>query len=464
MPFPLESKMRKLNIFIIVSIVVMTMLIGSVSAMTPHQEENYNKIDFFFSKLKYAFNKGIFLFTSWGQSNSCSINPDDEVWTYGTERIDCTDFCSYDKCAIDSWIEPICLGGTCSQPSSATQNNYVGEENGDGAYFSGDISNAWYFSEVYCCPSDFEEPSDHETDAYECHDGDWDSIGNYALDDYCSEAGSGNNNQCWCSDEGDNFYIDESGGVHCRSSPSSSWCSEEILTTCWQRIGEGCSSYQAEDCTGDFTSQQACEDKIGGETCDSNNGVCRLTFDSNTETDLGKLDCGFLKTCIVDKDDGDDENGVDGDEIPEGEEPTCKEKEEIFYTNPEGRKRLSSIFFTLEKEVTPQIIDTYIPAFSGRYFELKEDACCEDFEYTYVDTIDKEITPFSILLGLLGKGTVDFTYDVYKCIPEGEGGFCLEFAQRWLNPITKTDDCQTNSFILIFLIVGGFIAVSRLIG
>ncbi|GAI83444.1 unnamed protein product, partial [marine sediment metagenome] len=112
------------------------LLVGSVVAMTTHETETYNQIDNFISKIRYAIAKGWFLFTSWGQANCCSENPDDTKWTYGNEKVDCDDGgCSFDKCAIDSWAERICLGGSCSHPSSPSQNNYEGEENGIGAYF-----------------------------------------------------------------------------------------------------------------------------------------------------------------------------------------------------------------------------------------------------------------------------------------------------------------------------------------
>lgn len=137
-----------------------------------------------------------------------------------------------------------------------------------------------------------------------------------------------------------------------------------------------------------------------------------------------------------------------GEELP-GEEPTCRNKEEIFYTNAEGKQELKGWLIGGEKEITPQIIDFYILGFSGKYFEDKGDACCEDLEYVYVDSKEKEITPVSILMGIIGSIKVTFTYDVYKCVPEGEAGFCLEFAHKWLNPYTHTDNCQTNTIIFI---------------
>ncbi len=233
--------MRKLNIFIIASVIVMIMLVGNVSAaMTAHQREIYDQMDFI-NKIKYALQKGLFIFTTWGQVNYCATDETgyndetgdyvgfDEKWSYGNEKVDCDDSdCGYDRCAIDSWAEKICLGGQCSRPSSPTYNDYVGEENGDGAEFRGYGSNEWYYSEIYCCPKDVPGAlPDHDTKVYVCEDNEWDYKGRYDLNENCNwEDGP---EGCWCVDEDDDYYVDENGGFHCREDDYSkvvdgTWC------------------------------------------------------------------------------------------------------------------------------------------------------------------------------------------------------------------------------------------------
>lgn len=161
--------------------------------------------------------------------------------------------------------------------------------------------------------------------------------------------------------------------------------------------------------------------------------------------------------------DGNGDINGNGEELEEGEEPSCRSKEEIFYTNAEGTFKAHSFLIGSKEPITPQRIDEYVPGFSGKYFEVKAEGCCKEFESSYVDTKQTKVT-LDILLGLIGGKTADFSYDVYKCVPEGEAGFCLESAHKLLNKYTKTDDCQTNTLISIFLIIGGFIIVLRFTG
>ena len=319
-------------------------MMGLVVAMTQHERERYNEIDNFWSKIRYAIDKGLFLFTSWGQANCCATDADgicdhtgdyvgyDEVWTYGTERIDCTDFCSYDKCAIDSWGDKICLGGKCPQPTYSDYNDYIGEENGVGAYFRGDEINMWYFSEIYCCPQSCPiEPEEHDTKAYDCDDGEWDYKGRYDYDEYCSYAGSGNDYKCWCADEDDNFYIDLHGGVHCRSSPKDSWCvefEEHSYFLCYNndlwwfdnsKYNRRNDKY--EECEyGCIDDAEVCKSAPNGngieKDCEELGGKCYIAVCPSNKESIGDKGCGILSTCCVEK---------NGNGLPE-------EKETITWT------------------------------------------------------------------------------------------------------------------------------------
>lgn len=212
-------------------VVIGIILITSVSAMSPESYSNLN----FIEKLKYDFSSGGFfgLFTTWGQANDCSEYPDEEkILEYG-DRVDCDDAdCDYDKCAIDIWFdEVIYLGGNppydennVLETGGADRLVWYDEEGGEGESFTVPSGPDYWYVEIYCCPEDSDVDTSHSTTAYRCESGSWNYKGTYDSDEYCSYDPSGVD-LCWCSDDNDNFYIDESGYVHCRQNPDSSWCS-----------------------------------------------------------------------------------------------------------------------------------------------------------------------------------------------------------------------------------------------
>jgi len=193
-------------------------LLSIVNAQSEFQQETSSKITNLFAKLKYLSTKGFLLFSAWGEVNDCSTYPDngEGEWIY-QERIDCNDYCSYDKCALDIW-----WGDTSG--GDPNWNHYYGEINGEGASFT-PTSSLHYFVQVYCCP-ETSSNGDWETRVYVCHDGEWNYKGTYEIDDYCSYGDEG----CWCNDEDENFYVDNSGNEHCVNSPDSSWCTTPTQT------------------------------------------------------------------------------------------------------------------------------------------------------------------------------------------------------------------------------------------
>jgi len=208
---------KYLNVIIITSILLFS-IVGTVSAM---DRETYDKMSFW-TKVKYNFYTGnILFFTSWGQANCCSEQPDKEKWIKNGDRIDCDDYCSYDKCAIDVWYDhgeiDIRTGQVTCPSGDPNWNNWVKEEAGDGEYFRG-TSYHCYFVQVYCCPKEC-VTDDHETRVYVCENGEWDRKSKYGKDESCPY-----DRGCWCADSDDNKYYDETGNEHCRSSPRSSWC------------------------------------------------------------------------------------------------------------------------------------------------------------------------------------------------------------------------------------------------
>lgn len=310
-----------------IAIILMLSLIVNVSAISP---ETYEKMGFF-AKLKYNLESGD-LFTSWGEANDCSTYPDEEFWIPGdNERIHCDDYCSYDKCALDVWFD-----NDDALSGEPDWNDWYGESSGEGASFLPPSQFATYFIQVYCCP-ETADIGDWSTRAYVCENGEWDSKSRYDSDEYCGWDTSGVD-LCWCNDEDENFYVDESGNIHCTESPSDSWCYIDDGTD--DCIEEGNSCFLNDDCCPGLDCQYfqcvatgTCsngEDKCEGEIyylcqdstwksqgrVDGNCGYisCGVTGDSCSNNDdcCEPLICDG-GTCGIENGDGIDECVVEGD-------------------------------------------------------------------------------------------------------------------------------------------------------
>jgi len=206
-----------------VMIILMGMLlISSVSALS---QETFDKLDFW-DQIRYRVFYDGGLFSAWGSANQCMDDPGEEFWLepHDSEIVRCTDYCDFDKCAIDVWWQ---------SPQSYPAINwdwYYKEVAGEGVSHSNSGNSLYQYVQVYCCP-DLDPDPDHETDTYKCENGNWVYKGDFAYDDSCSPNPRGG---CFCNDEDDKFYIDESGNEHCANSPSSSWC------TAYAGEGETC--------------------------------------------------------------------------------------------------------------------------------------------------------------------------------------------------------------------------------
>ena len=214
----------------------MILLIGTISALTVYEKSIYDKITDPIVKIKYAISHGFFgLFTTWGQQNGCSVNPDWKGWIRGSmsrptslpTSVSCSKV-GKNKCAIDIWYDnTIYIGTAIGPPSSVNWNNWLKEVAGTGVSFSS-TARPYYYIEIYGCPDTPPPTSTHDTKAYVCQNGAWSSKGSYGATESCSWDTSGTN-RCWCSSSSDNFYVDSVGGVHCRPSTYSSvtngaWC------------------------------------------------------------------------------------------------------------------------------------------------------------------------------------------------------------------------------------------------
>ena len=495
--------MKKYLTLIIIGLVLVS-IVGIVSAQTFVPTEADNWLGRFISKIKFSiFELGTF--TVAGDTLQCDkypTSPSPIQFKEGTRKIVCASDYVVQSGFINFFRGSPYDGVYSDHPSDSRQ--FLGErfivdgvscwswtcDAGD--YWNNDCYIDFYGCEDQHCYSyndcdsgDFcdksvselydqtdgggvclEELPQHKTDVYSCENGN---------KVYLGEVSYGDSN--FCTDPDDSKYL--IGTTDQCLSYEPSICSVTICTDTCSSLGYECGTHTI---CGTSINCGTCG---GGETC--TNGQC-VSGNGNGEvpidcTSFQEADCLSHSECdwvdadswIIDKhcvaktngngdgngDNGNgDENGDNGN--GDGEEPSCKGKEEIFYTNVEGQTELKTWLFGSTKEITPQIIDYYITGFESKYFEEKGNACCEDLTYVYDDSKSKEITPVSVLKGILGSRTLTFTYDVYKCVPEGEG-FCLEFAHTMLNKYTHTD-CQTNTIILIVLTVFGFVMISRFAG
>jgi hypothetical protein len=278
-------------IFIIVSILIF----GTVSAMTDYQQNIFNNVADFQSKILYGASKGLFIFTSWGQANDCSVNPDKERYVGAGTRIDCDDYCDDDKCAIDVWYDPtLYLNG---QPSGYPNNadwaklKWSKEYSGEGAYWKASSTHDYWYYQLYCCPIE-SSIEDHDTDVYRCENGGWSNKGDFDSDDSCSYDTSGVG-LCWCSDEDDNFYIDNTGNVHCRGSAQSSWCptaTSHASSKCYSNNIYWYDSYGnvqelKETCTAGCVT--------GSSSCSSS---CKTEADTNCDGTISRTELGIYIT------------------------------------------------------------------------------------------------------------------------------------------------------------------------
>jgi hypothetical protein len=218
----------------ILAIIMLTaLLIGIISAeeTTVTSSDNYN----FFTDLFHRIEK-IGLFTAEGQSRECSTNSD---WTVNPAIAGTV----YSKSQLLS---------RCDGPSALidifdTSYHFLQEYRYENIGSSFQINpSANRIMEVYCCPykpcnsnsgcssspasnygnacntnygSCYTSIPTYTTQIYKCSNGDWLSSGT---------ASYGQSH--FCSTQGNNNYIDETGNEHCASSPSTSWCSK--ITPC----------------------------------------------------------------------------------------------------------------------------------------------------------------------------------------------------------------------------------------
>lgn len=298
----------------------MISLIGVASAMSTYEQSISDKMTNIFSKFKYGMTKGVFLFTTWGEVNGCSVNPDWEGWIRGSmsqptslpTSVSCSKV-GTNKCAIDIWYDnTIYLSGT-GPPANVNLNNYLREVSGTGVSFSG-TTYPYYYVQIYGCPDTPPVTEDWATDVYRCQLGVWSSKGSYTKTQYCSYDTSGLD-LCWCSPESDNFYIDQTGDVHCTSSPSSSWCSTYVahyVKDCVAGTTESLYWYDSLGARNDLiqscSSTQTCTlDGCVDNTptiCSSGQTKCESTTyyicTNNAWVSQGQVNgqCGYVSPCI----------------------------------------------------------------------------------------------------------------------------------------------------------------------
>jgi len=257
-------------------------------------------------------------------------------------------------------------------------------------------------------------------------------------------------------------------------------CEGNSVVTCKLTGGNKC-WIQTNICS----SSQTClnGDCVGGDkSCKELGGECKIAncgtgFEKYGAT--GYEECRFYQICCVPEGgavtptttDGDGKV-VPGDGEGDGGELSCKEEQEVFYSNGEATIHKKDNYVIIEKESTTSgsiidssKIDEAIPGFSNKYFENIKTACCDDLEPEFMDEKRVETESGHTWLWVWGGSEKSIiTYSQYRCVEAGEAGFCLEFAHTLLNPYTKFDDCQTNTIVMLLLFLISLVVLMRLGG
>ena len=404
------------------------------------------------------------------------------------------------------WVEVYCCPESCETGDWETK-VYVCEDNNwdyKGKYDKDD-SCKWDSSGCWCNEEDENKYVDQDglvhckkSSYSKVNDGTWCS--EYIKHDRCGR----------CSN--DNIYWVDSDGA----------TTNDICETCSYGCntgGETCKSEVVIDCT-DFGKEGDCISHSECEWVDADSWTLHehCVAKSVCTPDCGGKECGSdgcsgsCGTCQTGYSCSNGQCVIGNGEVPE-----CIGEEEIFYTKGQLAVNTKKFFggknsFSGSFEVNPGLAKTSLPLIVPSYFTNKATACCGNLTAVFVDKetgkIDSSnpniwgvvsgfftgaftgatigfvagapLGPGAVLTGTAGlvigaidgaligtlmKDTesIDYSYNVYKCVPKGEGGFCLEFAHKWLNPYTDTD-CQTNTIILIVLTVFGFILISKMAG
>ena len=505
--------MKEKYVIVFIIGIVSLLLVGTIGFVNAQEEQEIptevgdSWLDRIISNIQSFFHKQD-MFTIYGRELSCSIYPDrtvnfvkDEKYYFSTENICGSDdfFVNYfrGEGGHDQYIREIYWK---QDPRGA----YITDGDGQGSLYLGgyvkcDAGAYWNnkcYAEIYCCdkgvcirdsdcesdeecdkttssisdifPSfgvcEQEEVSYHTTKVYSC------SNGQKTLIDTASK---GDIN--WCPDPDENNYIlldtGGSSGV-CYEEGNEPMACTTPKKTCWRIQDNQCDSLSiyTTSCEnrGYYSSKAVCEQGLSALTrnCwvyDVLLEECKgpfLQFTTKTCEEIEKYTteqvCKVAHGLVVNG------NGViPGDE----EEPIeCIEEEGLFNTDGEFYTKDLNWYLGWETTsgdvVNPGQLDEHFPGFSKRYRENKAVACCEGLEPSLVGEKIREYE--SGWLFFTGD-TGTLTYLEYKCVPEGETGLCLEFAHLLLEPYTHTD-CQTNTIILIVLIVVLFLIISRFAG
>ena len=277
---------------LLICIFLVVLLVAPVYALS---KETYDEMSFW-SKLKYNFYTGkILFFTSWGEANCCSTYPNDEDYMDAGDSVRCSDECSPNRCAIDVWYDKyIYLTGCPSGSPDWSRLVWYDEYHGDGASFTAPSTHQCWYYQIYCCLSEEDcFPLSHSTRAYVCEDGNWDYKGSYDIGEYCRWDTSGED-LCWCNDEDEKFYVDESDYVHCRTSPSDSWC-----TACISHSTYKCYSnniYYYDSCGNVEDIKQYCSAGCVTGSFVCNTPVCNTEADTNCDGVVDRSELGVYIT------------------------------------------------------------------------------------------------------------------------------------------------------------------------
>jgi len=161
-----------------------------------------------------------------------------------------------------------------------------------------------------------------------------------------------------------------------------------------------------------------------------------------------------------------------------GQPGDCITKEDTFYS----KGKLSSetkVLCWADKTSTVgsfedniELVKKELPLIHENYFSNKDTACCSGLAPIYIEknkaskTATGGWTLLPCYLILPNKFTIEYEYNIYKCVSEEEakGQFCVDFIHDLIQPITNDDSCQTNTIIGIVAAIVILMLLASILG
>ena len=336
---------------------------------------------------------------------------------------------------------------------------------------------------------------------------------------------SGTSDYCSSTQTGNRICLFENKVYECKDYGTKGKC-WTIVKSCENQCSNGeCIGDNTQTCTGEGrTCKIKCSENeinIGKLTCllstccelknslscSTNNGICRSSqICLDDESSIGKLDCFLGSQCCIKK----EEQDINGTKIVQALQPSltwdewkeaspamriktvcsvdenCQPYEDLTglgknYTV--SCKQTSQIVTQLDSDYKAVCDSSWLKKIGLGLSWVGASGCIGAISLTAfcavatggICTIAAPVTigicsatatvSFATLTGCSIFHEEGLSKGACIALPKQEGGgFCLSFAHEWLNPYTKTDNCQTNTIIFLAIILIGIIILIRIAG